>query len=364
VKRFAERILVAGLAFASARTAIAAPAPDAGADATSPRLEKLADGVWAWIRRDPPGLMVDANSLVIVNDDDVVIVDAPEASRDLLAEVRKRTAKPVRYVVHTHWHDDHIAGDHVWREAYPGVELVGQSTMREYLPTTGAANRRQMVEGAPKFVGSIKELVSQGKSPAGGELTPEERRGYESDFTLVDRYMQEVPNAPLLLPTLTIDDSLVLHRGERRIEIRHLGRGHTSADLVVWLPNERIAAVGDLVGFPIPLVGGDQSHVADWGATLGRLRALRPAMIVPGHGPVLDDDTQPARMERLFDSIQAQVAAAVGKGRNLDETRKEVDLAAFRREFTGESKHLGFIFAMYVTRPAVESAFRDLAGAK
>jgi len=364
LKKLGIRVLISAAALAPAWAAAAAETPNRVATATPPRLERLADGVWAWIRRDPPGLMVDANSLVIVDDEDVVIVDAPEASRDLLAEVRKLTPKPVRYVVHTHWHDDHIAGDHVWREAYPGVELVGQSTMRDYLPGTGAANRRQMVEGAPKFVDSIQKLVAQGKSPAGGELTPEERRGYESDFALVDRYMEEVPNAPLLLPTLTFDDSLVLHRGDRTIEIRHLGRGHTSADLVVWLPKERIAAVGDLVGFPIPLVGSDQSHVGDWGATLGRLRALRPARIVPGHGPVLDDDTQAARMERLFDSIKAQVAAAVAKGSDLAQTRKEVDLASFRREFAGESKHLGFIFDTYVTGPAVESAFRDAAGSK
>ncbi len=364
MRKTAARILISLVACSSAwAPAFAVPAAD-GPEGTSPRLEKLADGVWAWIRRDPPGLMVDANSLVIVNDDDVVIVDAPEASRDLLAEVRRVTAKPVRYVVHTHWHDDHIAGDHVWKDAFPGVELVGHSAMRAYLPTTGAANRREMVEGAPKFVSSIQKLVAQGKSPAGGPLTPEERRGYESDFALVDRYMQEVPKAPLLLPTLTIDDALVLHRGERTIEIRHLGRGHTSADLVVWLPKERIAAVGDLVGSPIPLVGSDQSHVGDWGKTLGRLRALRPAMMVPGHGPVLHDDSQASRMEDLFDSIGAQVAAAVGKGRNLEETRKEVDLAAFRREFAGDSKHLGFLFDTYVTGPAVDSAFRDRTGTK
>src|SRR5512142_2279847 len=166
-----------------------------------------------------------------------------------------------------------------------------------------------MIDGAPKFAASLKKLVAEGKSPAGGELTAEERRGYESDFALIDRYMAEVPAAPLLLPTLTIDDSLVLHRGDRAIEIRHLGRGHTSADLVVWLPKERIAAVGDLVGFPIPLVGGDQSHVGDWGATLGRLRVLKPSIIVPGHGPVMHDDAQAALMEELFDSIKAQVAA-------------------------------------------------------
>jgi len=352
------------LSFAPLAAARPGGTPASGTPSASPpRFEKLAEGVWAFVRRDPPGLMVDGNCLVIVNDEDVVVVDAPEASRDVLAELRKITAKPVRYVVHTHWHDDHIAGDHVWREAFPGVELVGQTSMRAYLPVTGAANRRQMIEGAPKFAASLKKLVSEGKSPAGGELTPEEERGYESDFALIDRYMEEVPKAPLILPTLTIDESLVLHRGDRTIEIRHLGRGHTSADLVVWLPKERILAAGDLVGWPIPLVGRDQSHVGDWGATLAKLRALHPATIVPGHGPVMHDDVQAARMEELFDSIKRQVAAAVAKGEDLEKTRREVDLAAFRTRFAGDSKHLGFIFDRYVKGPAVESAFRDATGA-
>lgn len=344
-------------AFAAAGTA-AAPA------GTRPAFEKLADGVWAWVRHDPAGLMVDGNSLVIVNDEDVVVVDAPEASRDVVEEIRRITAKPVSYLVHTHWHDDHITGDHVYREIWPRVELVGHASLLDYLPTTGAANRKGMIEGAPKFVESLKKKVAEGKSPAGGELTDEERRGYESDFALVDRYMREVPNAPLLLPTLTVEDGLTLHRGARTIEILHLGRGHTSGDLVVWLPKEGILATGDLVGSPIPLVGSNQSHVGDWGATLARLRALHPSTIVPGHGDVMRDDARAALMEDLFDSIKAQVGAAVAKGSDLDAVRKSVDLSEFRRKFAGDSKHLGFLFDRYVTGPAVESAFRDATGAK
>ncbi|HWC65085.1 MAG TPA: MBL fold metallo-hydrolase, partial [Thermoanaerobaculia bacterium] len=150
----------------------------------------------------------------------------------------------------------------------------------------------------------------------------------------------------------------------RTIEIRHLGRGHTSGDLVVWLPKEGILAAGDLVGSPVPLVGSNQSHVGDWGATLAKLRALHPSMIVPGHGPVMHDDARAALMEDLFDSIKAQVGAAVAKGSDLQAVRKSVDLSEFRRKFAGDSKHLGFLFDRYVTGPAVESAYRDATGAK
>src|SRR5437016_2391353 len=84
-------------------------------DATSPadnfEVQKLAEGVYGVIRKDPPGLMVDANDVFIINDNDVIVVDtngAPSITKHVLAALRKLTSKPVSYVINTHWHDDHI----------------------------------------------------------------------------------------------------------------------------------------------------------------------------------------------------------------------------------------------------------------
>src|SRR4030095_13667608 len=74
-------------------------------------VQKLAEGVYGVIRKDPPGFMVDANNVFIINDDDVIVVDAngaPSITKEVLAALRKLKKKPVRYVVNTHWHDDHI----------------------------------------------------------------------------------------------------------------------------------------------------------------------------------------------------------------------------------------------------------------
>jgi len=94
------------------------PAPDS-VD-TSPAAEvgdvvvtALAPGVYAAIRQEPLGLAINANSLFIVNEDGVVVVDAQftrRATLENIAALRQVTDKPVRYVVHTHWHDDHVAG--------------------------------------------------------------------------------------------------------------------------------------------------------------------------------------------------------------------------------------------------------------
>src|SRR6185436_14515802 len=166
-----------------------------------------------------------------------------------------------------------------------------------------------------------------------------------------------------VLPTITVRDRLTLERGTRIIDILHLGSGHTAADLVVHLPRERIVATGDLVVFPVPLVGDPQSHIAEWGATLGRLRALNAATIVPGHGPILRDDAHIRRVEEMFASIATQAEAAVRAGDTGDAARRRVDLQPWREGLAGDSPVRRALFSMYVAQPAVSAALRQAAGA-
>src|SRR4051812_29428782 len=90
------------------------------------QLTRLAPGVVAVIRHVTAGT-ADGNSLLIINDVDVVVVDSggyATDARQLIAELRKLTDKPVRYVINTHHHDDHVLGNHVFLEAFPGVEFL------------------------------------------------------------------------------------------------------------------------------------------------------------------------------------------------------------------------------------------------
>jgi glyoxylase-like metal-dependent hydrolase (beta-lactamase superfamily II) len=199
-------------------------------------VEKLYEGVYAVIRNEPPGLMVDANNVFIINDHDVVVVDSngsPSITKEVVASLRKLTDKPVRYVINTHWHDDHIRGNQIYRDAFPGVEFIGHPAMRAYLPNQGAVNRKQFLEGAPKFLEVIKTALEKNQSLGGSDLTPEERDSYASDIKLAEFVLADGATAQTILPTIAIDDQLTLHQGKRVIEIRHLGRGHTAADLVV-----------------------------------------------------------------------------------------------------------------------------------
>ena len=329
------------------------------------KVEKLADGVYAVIRQDAVGFMVDANNVFIVNDNDVVVVDAngaPGITREVIAALKKITNKPVRYVINTHWHDDHIRGNKAYRDAYPGVEFIGQSTMRDYLPAQGATNRKNFLAGAPQFLQTLKQLLATGKSLTGGPLTDEERISMASDTLLAGYVLSDGANAEAILPTITVDDRLTLYRGNRVIDIRHLGSGHTSADLVVHLPNEGIVITGDLVVYPIPLVGNPQSHVAEWSPTLDKIIALKATTIVPGHGPVLHDDSYLKTLSEMFASISKQTKDAVARGETLEQARKSVNLSDFKQRLAGESPVRKLLFDNYVAGPAIGAAYTEAGG--
>jgi len=322
----------------------------------------LADGVYAVIRDDRPGFMVDANNLFIVNERDVVVVDsngAPAITKQVVAALKRLTDKPVRYVVNTHYHDDHIRGNQVWRDAYPGVEFIAHAFARDYLPGQGAINRKNFLSGAPGFLDTLRGALRDGRGLAGAPLTAEERDSLESDVSLAGLVLSEGEKAETVLPTLTVRDRLTLLRGARVIDILHLGSGHTAADLVVHLPREGIVATGDLVAWPVPLVGDPQSHVAEWGETLQRLRDLHASILVPGHGPILRDDSYVRAIQEMFTSIAAQARDAVKDGATGDAARRKIDLQPFRQGLAGDSPVRRGLFQMYVAQPAVAAVLRE-----
>jgi cyclase len=335
-------------------------APDSAGDF---EIQKLSEGVYAAIRKQPPLFSFDPNNVFIINDDDVIVVDANAslaATKELLAALRKLTGKPVKYVINTHWHDDHIVGNQVWREAFPGVEFIGHASALKDRPTTGAANRRGMLEGGKAYAARLRGLVEQNKSLAGAPITEEERVNYLGDVAWLERALAEAPGVQIILPTLIVEDRLTLRRGDRTIDIRHLGRGHTGADLIVHLPGEGVLITGDLVVWPIPLIGST-SYPAAYSATIENLLTLPANIIVPGHGPVMRDQQYIKLLSRLLISLKEQTAAAVARGETLEQARKSVDLTDFRRLLVGDSTLKRILFGDYVSGAGVAAAFREAA---
>jgi len=228
------------------------------------------------------------------------------------------------------------------------------------LSTIGATNRKSLLENGAGGVASLRQAINSGKGLAGNPLTEEEKRSHESDIFLVERYLKEAGSLPILYPDLELDSRLVLTDAHHPIDIRFLGAAHTRSDLVVWLPNEKILIAGDLVVWPIPLIGST-SYPGAYAQSLKAMLALQPALIVPGHGPLFRSPDYPQQILALLESLSAQVRLAKQRGETLEQAQKSVDLAAFLQQFAGDSALLKLIFNMYVQGSGIPAAYREVS---
>jgi glyoxylase-like metal-dependent hydrolase (beta-lactamase superfamily II) len=312
--------------------------------------------VFVAVRRIEAG-SVDGNTLFIVNDSDVVVVDTglyASDARQLIAEIRKRTAKPVRYVINTHHHGDHTLGNQAYLEAFPGVEFIGQTRTRDLAFADGPLDPKPF----RTEIAGIDAVLANGKGSDGVAFTPERRAHLLLARSALEFWIEDSRSTPRIPPTLTFTDQLILYRGERRIEVRFLGRGHTAGDTVVYLPRERILATGDLVVQPIPFGGAEDFH--EWPATLRALRKLDAVLIVPGHGEIQRDWNYVDRQIALLDATWEQVKKAVDAGANLEAARKAVDGEVLGRAFGIASAKDRKEFEYLYLDPAIEAIFTAL----
>ena len=342
--------------------AVAASAATAAAQPSPYHIKQLAPGVHVVVRDVTRGKPSDSNVLIIINESDVVVVDAnifPESARQTVREIKKLTNKPVRYVVNTHWHSDHHYGNAIYAQAYPGVEFVGHPYTRHMVLTSDMPDLVKNIEVEyPADMARIQKALDTGKRSNGEPVTPDLRKIFQERLEDYRIFIKEMKVTPLIPSTLTVADSLVLERADRSIVIKHLGIGNTAGDLVVYLPKEKVIATGDLVVNPVPFAFN--AHLREWPNTLRTLTTIDAATIVPGHGDVESDWSYVNRLIPLFEATWDQVSKAVAGGADLEATRKAVNLDSFRPQFGDNEGDGRLMFDVLFLNPGNESAYNQL----
>src|SRR5262245_49243608 len=205
------------------------------------KFEKVAEGVYH--STTTGSITTGSNGVVIVNADDVLIVDpgiTPAAARSFIEDVKKLTNKPIKYVVDTHYHYDHAFGNQVFG---PDVTLIGHDMTRRHLLSNVLQQRTYQTNG----VQAIANRFTQLKDQIAKATDPQEKAILQRQLEIHQKYADEQKLIKPTAPTTTLTNDLTLHRGGREIRILFMGRAHTDGDVVVFLPQERIIATGDMI---------------------------------------------------------------------------------------------------------------------
>jgi glyoxylase-like metal-dependent hydrolase (beta-lactamase superfamily II) len=338
-------------------------APRYGSVFEGSAMERLAEGVYAFIAPDSRTAYFNGNTLVVVGEDGVLVVDSGDAlpaTRRTIAEIKRLTPLPVRFLVNTHWHWDHALGNGEYRAAFPGVTIVSTAATRELMDTKGRANLAGSIAAIPPYLDSLRQALGQGARRDGTPLSPGERESLQAQMDDLGRGLQCYTEAQVALPDVTFERELTVRLGTRAVALLAFGPGNTAGDAVVYVPDAKVVASGDLIVAPTPFAY--DSHVFDWPAAMRRLMALDAAVIVPGHGPVMRDWAYARLITEILETIGVQVRAAVARGLGLEDTRKAVDVSALRARVAGADPILARNFDQFFLAPVVDAAFKEAKG--
>lgn len=327
------------------------------ADVTAWHWTSIGDGVYAAIAPEGVTPLVSGNSVVVVGDDGVLVVDTtqyPSTARWLVDHIKQVTDKPVKYIVTTHWHPDHWTGNGELLRVWPDAATIATPGTRELalakaVPTMSA-------DATNTTLAAVEKARAAGKSSR-GPLTAFERAYIDVAIAQLRGYAQELTGAAIAPPAVTFDRDLTIHLGAREVDVRYLGRGNTGGDAVVYVPDAKVVAAGDLVVAPYPYAIG--SFIGEWIDTLGALETIDAAVIVPGHGAVMHDHAYIDTEIALLRAVQAQVGKAVAAKESLADARKAVDVSEFRTKLCGGDPWREFGFDHVFTEPAVARAYRE-----
>jgi glyoxylase-like metal-dependent hydrolase (beta-lactamase superfamily II) len=282
------------------------------------RFNKVAEGVYHAVGTG--ALQVIGNSAVIVNDDDVMIVDdhvSPAAAWVLLEEVKTLTNKPVRYVVNTHFHFDHAHGNQVFG---PNVEIIGHEFTRQMLLGGKSAAMplfQNYLNGLPAAVDGLRKR-------ADAEAAPEAKARLRSQLQAAEQNAASQKEFRSVPPTVTLRSEMTLFRGNREIQLRHLGRGHTAGDVVVLLPRERVVITGDFL--TAGLSNLSDSYPDEWVASLDALKKLPFDTVLPGHGDAFTDRTKIDYFQAWLRDVWTEVGQLKRQGVPVEEAARRADL--------------------------------------
>lgn len=243
-------------------------------------LELLADGVYAYTAEGDP------NVGAIEGEDSVLAVEAratPLMAGIWLEELRRHTAKPIRYLALTHYHAVRTLG----AAAFNAEQIIAHRHTAELIDERGQADFESEAGRMPRLFAGIETI-----------------RG-------------------LTHPTVTFDERHVIDLGAGRVvELLYLGRGHTEGDIVVWLPKERILFAGDLVEAQAALYTGDAFHLEWMRGTLDAVAALGAQTLVGGRGAVVRGAAVGEAIEQsreFLRTLHRQVAEVRARGGSLKE---------------------------------------------
>ena len=253
------------------------------------------------------------------------MVDAhskPSAAASLIAQIKKEvTPKPVRYVVNSHFHWDHTQGNHAYRTAETKIDFIASDATKQLLSDLGKARLEASREDALGQIESLLRRAASSKDPA-------EKAFCEEQIRQLEAYRAEMENYALELPTITFSTSHVIKDQAHDLHIEFHGHAHTAGDVVVFCPQKRAVATGDMIHGFLPFIA--DGFPKSWPNTIDSVAKLDFDQVLPGHGPFHPNRQTMISLRNYIEELTGKVAEGKQAGKSVADLQKTITVASLK----------------------------------
>ena len=305
------------------------------------------------------------NVILIEQSDGFVVVDSGTTAgngRAIVRYARSLANKPIKAVMITHWHNDHPQGISAIRDAYPKVRII--ATRGTEAGMLGPESYDVGYSPDPKFDRASAKLLESSKDNLQKLLddpatAPDRKERIRKALPQFDQLQSDFVGTYIVPPTETFEHELVINDRDVPVRMLFLGRANTAGDALAWLPKQKILASGDIVVSPYPF--GFGSYPADWIETIGKIKALGFATLIPGHGLPMSDATYLDKLVAAMNDLRAQVGPLAKAGMPLDEVKKKVDFSSSIALFGDAPRAKASVQSLFFD-PMIGNAYKEARG--
>jgi cyclase len=269
--------------------------------------------------------MINCNAAVFVRSKDVVVVDAhskPSAAAALIAQIgREITAKPVRYVINTHFHWDHTQGNQAYAQTGSKVDFIATTFTKQLMSDLAVPRMRASLDEVPRQIDTLRDRAARSTSP-------EEKSFCSDQIRQMKAYVAELSNYTLELPTITFDKSYSLADPALDLHLEFHGHAHTAGDLFVFCPQQRALATGDASHGWMPNIA--DGFPRRWPHTIDEVSQADFKYVLGGHGPLQSDRTVMMNQRNYIEELTEKVEDGKKIGLTLAELKQRLTVASLR----------------------------------
>ncbi len=237
-------------------------------------LNRLTEGVYAAIAK--PGQGAWSNAGIVDLGDELLVFDSfstPSAAQVLRKQGENITGKKVKYLINSHYHGDHVFGNQVFED----VTIISTSLTHKWFKEQ---NRIQDVE---KEQEEMKQYLHSLRNQLESTTDPILKNSLSNQFNEMSKVLDDLPHLKMVLPSVIFEKHFVIHGSKRKVELHCLGGGHSPSDTFMYLPEEKIAFMGDIVTEELHL---PIYHPEAFLSILSNVKEIGIETIIPGHGDV------------------------------------------------------------------------------